>query len=138
MNLFIEYSKEEVEYLLSLLNKNYIFNIPLFKGLLKNEIEKICKYISVENLPEKKIIENYDLIWIVDGYLVEVKNKKVIKKYYKNTLIGLKSKFFKEEKKSLVTLKNSTLIFFDIKEIHNEFTSKFYKNLSIYLASNFS
>ena len=138
MNLFVKYSKEEIEYLLSIVNNDFGFKNPLFKGLLKNEIEEICKYISIENLPDKKVIENYDLIYLINGCVVEVKNKKIIKKYYENSLIGIKSRFLKEEKQSLITLQKSRLIFFDIKDIHNELTSKFYKNLSFYLLSNFS
>ena len=138
MNLFVEYSKEEVEYLLSLTNSNFSFNIPLFNGLMKSEIESICRYISLENLPDKKVIENYDLIWILDGCVIEVKNKVIIKKYYKDALIGFESRFLNEDKKFLITIKKSKLIFFDIKDIHNESTSKFYKNLFTHLISNFS
>ena len=138
MNLFVEYSKDEVEYLLSLVDEDYEFNIPLFKGLLKSEVEEICKYISIEVLPEKKVIEKFDLIWVLDGVLVELENRVVRRKFYKDTLIGFKNKFLKENKKTLITLKKSKLIFFDIKEIHNELTSKFYKNLTLYFASNFS
>ena len=138
MNLFVEYSKDEVEYLLSLVNEDYEFNIPLFRGLLKSEVEDICKYISIEFLPERHIIKKYDLIWILDGVLVEIENKVVVKKFYKNTLIGFNKRFLKGKNKSLITLKKSKVIFFDIKDIHNELTSKFYKNLTFYLASNFS
>ena len=138
MNLFVNYSKEEVEYILSLTDKNHNLKIPLFKGLLKNEIDNLCKYISIEHLNAKKVVDDYDYIWIIDGCLVEIENKKIIKKFYKNTLIGIKHKLFKEKIKPLVTLKESKLILFDIKDVHNEFSSIFYKNLSIYLGSKFS
>ena len=138
MNLFVEYTKEEIEYLLSLLDKNSKLNNPLFNGISKNEIYSICRYLSFEDLPEKKVIEDYDLIWIVDGCLVEVEGKKILRKFYKNTILGVESRFFKEKKRSLITIKKSKLIFFDIKNIHNEITSKFYKNLFLLYASKFS
>lgn len=138
MNLFIEYSQEEVEYLLSLVDNSERLNNLLFKGMSIKEIESICAYFSFEELPEKKVIEDYDLIFIVEGCVVEIKDKKIVKKYLKNDIIGIESCFFKREKKSLITIKKSKLIFFKIKNIHNEITSKFYKNLFLLYASKFS
>ena len=138
MNLFVKYSDEEVDYLLSLVDNNKRLNNPLFKGILVKEIESICSYFSFEELPEKKVIEDYDLIFVLEGCVVEVEGKKILKKYFKNDIIGIESYFFKNDKKSLITIKKSNLIFFKIKNIHNEITSKFYKNLFLLYASKFS
>jgi len=134
MNLFTEYLPEEIDYLLSLVDFKNDIDIPIFKNMSDREINILCRYIKKEKIPPKKFIDNYDLIWIEEGILVEVENKKVIKKYYKNSLIGIEKILgLKYHDKILITYTECELYFFDIKRKHNYYTSKFYKNLAHYL-----
>jgi len=132
MNLFVEYTQEEIETLLSLFKKDYK-KIEIFKGMTNFEIDKLCVYIKKEKLPPKKLIENYDYIWVISGNLIEVSStdiKKIKNKYGPKTLIGL-NKLFQKNNNPLIVVNMSELLFFKVKE-HTEFSSKFYKNLLKY------
>jgi len=137
MNLFVEYTKEEVEILLSLFKKNYK-EVEVFEGMTNFEIENLCVYIKKEKLPPKKLVENYDYIWIISGNLVEIdpKTNKIEKKYNSNELVGINT-LFKKENNPLVSVKKSELVFFKINE-HTEYSSKFYKNLAKYFYKKLS
>jgi len=138
MNLFIEYTKQETELLLSLFRKDYE-NIEIFDGMSNYEINNLCKYIKKEILPPKKIIEKYDFIWILRGKLIEIDAEnltKIYEKYTEGDFIGLDS-LCNKEKNPLVVYSESEVIFFKINE-HSELSSKFYKNLTKYLYKKFS
>lgn len=132
MNLFVEYTQEEIEVLLSLFKKDYA-EIEIFNQMSNYEINQLCIYIKKEKFPPKKLIENYDFIWIVEGGAIEIdKNDKtkIYQKYKSRDLIGI-NKLFGKKNNPVIIYKESDLIVFKIEE-HTEFSSKFYKNLVKY------
>lgn len=131
MNLFVEYTQEEIETLLSLFKKDYA-EVEIFKNMSNYEINELCSYIKKESFNSKKIIEDYDYIWVINGVVIEIdlKTKTNIKKYSSNELIGI-NKLLNKKINPLIVYKESELILFKIKE-HTEFSSKFYKNLVKY------
>ena len=130
MNLFVKYTEEEVEFLLSLFKKDY-GEIEIFENMTNYEVNKLCEYIRKEKFPSKKLIEEYDFIWIIEGTLVEFDyndRKKVLRKYSSKDLAGINT-LFGEKNNPLLVYKESELVLFKVKE-HTEFSSKFYKNLA--------
>jgi len=131
MNLFVEYTQEEIETLLSLFEKDY-GEIEIFENMTNFEINQLCIYIKKEKFPPKKLIEKYDYIWVIDGNVVEIDSnnrKKIENKYSSGDIIGLNKLI--EKNNPLIVYKESELILFKVKE-HTEYSSKFYKNLLRY------
>jgi len=138
MNLFVKYTEEEIEFLLSMFKKDY-GEIELFENMTNYEVNKLCVYIRKEKFPPKKLIEEYDFIWIIEGTLVEFDyndRKKVLRKYSSKDLVGINT-LFGEKNNPLLVYKESELVLFKVKE-HNEFSSKFYKNLAKYCYKSLS
>jgi len=131
MNLFVEYTQEEIETLLSLFKKDY-GEIEIFENMTNFEINQLCIYIKKEKFPPKKLIEKYDYIWVIDGNVVEIDSnnrKKIENKYSSGDFIGFNKLIHKNN--PLIIYKESELILFKVKE-HTEYSSKFYKNLLKY------
>ncbi len=138
MNLFVKYNEEEIEFLLSLFKKDY-GEIEIFENMTNYEVNKLCVYIKKEKFSSKKLIEEYDFIWVIEGSLIEFDyndRKKVLRKYVAKDLAGINTLFGKKNNPLLV-YKESELVLFKVKE-HTEFSSKFYKNLVKYCYNTLS
>lgn len=118
MNLFTEYTEEEIEFLLSLTNNKYI-NLKKEVKFLENiddyVIDKEIKKITVKEFDQKKVIEdNYDLLYVIDGEIVILKDSKIIKKIKNDEVFGI-NKLLHNESYYLVTIKNTKICFMELK-----------------------
>ncbi len=107
--LFVTYTKEEVDFLHSLLKEKFDVNISIFKGVDKKEF---LKY-EYHELKSKQVLKNYDYIWVIDGEIGIIKNNKLIKK------IGKNEGYFCEKVKGgsyLIALKDSKIVDFDFED----------------------
>ncbi|WP_457561377.1 hypothetical protein [Caminibacter sp.] len=109
--LFISYSKEEVDFLLSLFDENIndVSSVEMFRNLDKNEFLKFERL----KLNKKDIIKNYTNIWVLKGEIAIVKNGKIVKKISNG---GYFCKMFNDSNEFIIALKKSEIIDFDFDE----------------------
>jgi hypothetical protein len=121
VNLFTNYTREEINYLLSLTKSGSSFKI--FNGLSPSEIELILSEKKEFTLHKKKsVIVDRDFLWIKKGEVLLVKEKEITK-LKKNMGAFIKGKNY-----IILGVSESNILMFDIKG-HNELTSIFYKNV---------
>ncbi len=120
MNLFTEYTKEETLFLLEL-KKSKILNVnyktfPIFNNVDKKDFS----YFKAEKIDKKEVLYEYDFIYIISGKIAVLKDKTIIKILSNDSLFGLSTKV-KKTNFSLITLTETKIIKFDIKNNKSPF-----------------
>ncbi|WP_459978242.1 hypothetical protein [Nautilia lithotrophica] len=117
MNLFTEYTNEETEFLLSLTNNKYTDvkkEVKFLNGIDDFVIDKEIKKIEIKLINKKSVIDTYDIIYLIEGEIVALKENKVLKKIKKDEIFGI-NKFIKKENIYLVTTQDSKICFIEFK-----------------------
>jgi len=121
MNLFTQYTREEINYLLSLTNTKS--TIKIFKGLSSAEVDEILSEKKDIKLSKKQsLVVDKEFLWVKKGEIVLVKDKELLK------LKKDMGAFLKVKGYIIVGVKEAEITMFNIKG-HNELTSIFYKNV---------
>ncbi|ACM93690.1 hypothetical protein NAMH_0165 [Nautilia profundicola AmH] len=123
MNLFTEYTQEETEYLLSLTNNKYIDikkEVKFLEDIDDYIIDKDIKKIEIKQLNKKSVIDKYEMIYIVEGEVVALKENKILKKIKKDEIFGI-TNLINNENIYLVTVQDSKICFMEFKSKKNIF-----------------
>jgi hypothetical protein len=121
MNLFTEYTEEEIQILLSLTNNKYKDikqHIKLLEDLDDYIIDRDVKKLEIKDVPKKSVINNYDMIYVVEGELGIVKDNTLVSKIKKDEIFGIK-KIIENTDYYLVTTKDSKILFIEFKNTKN-------------------
>jgi hypothetical protein len=121
MNLFTEYTEEEILLLLSLTNNKYKDikkEIKLLEDLDDYSIDRDIKKLEIKEVEKKSVINNYDMIYVVEGEVGIVKDNTLVSKIKKDEIFGIK-KIIDDSEYYLVTTKDSKILFIEFKNTKN-------------------